>query len=240
MNNRYRQLKKYIITLKIKKFLITYFNTFLFLLIYASATVALMGLAAGIFSVPVMSIKYIVLTALIPGVLKVLSDILKYRRNSVLALISISREIAESCEEIQDRIVNTVSLYKQRSLYSSPVAREIIRRLMEDTLKKIDALPRGVISLKSVVIRSIIIAALLLISFAAAGRYSFYREGLNLVKASFLWDRDYYIEVLPGDIVSPPGYDVDINIKTNMVRPELEIMVMDEKYRRQPAKAGPQ
>ncbi|MEA3506710.1 MAG: DUF4175 family protein, partial [Elusimicrobiota bacterium] len=85
-----------------------------------------------------------------------------------------------------------------------------------------------------------IIAALLLISFAAAGRYSFYREGLNLVKASFLWDRDYYIEVLPGDIVSPPGYDVDINIKTNMVRPELEIMVLDEKYRRQPAKAGPQ
>jgi hypothetical protein len=185
-------------------------------------------------------VDYIVIFALAGAFLKLALDIIAYNKLGVLSLKTISQKISKSYGDIKDSPVNTVSLFKKRGRYTSPVAKIIIDRLLSETVKKIENIPGRTLSLKSAGLRAVVLICILSASYLGFVKSGFYRESLNLMKASFFLDRDNYMEVFPGNIISPAGKDINIKVKTNMTRPELYIERLEETFVRQMTEISPE
>ncbi len=239
MNERYKKLKKYLLSIKIRQFLITYFKSFLNFLIYMSIVFPAGAVLSKLFALPIIYIRYIIIAAALPGILKLGLDITGYIKSRALSLTALSGEISRKNKNIKDSLVNTFSLFRKKDRYKTPVAKVIIDRLLSETLKKTESIPRGGLSLNRTIFRALLLIALLSGSYLGALRSGFYRESLLRARASLFWDKNNYMEVVDGNKTAPLGEDISIKVNTNMTRPKIDIARLDEIYTREMKEVAP-
>ena len=137
------------------------------------------------------------------------------------------------CPSIEDRITNTMSLWRERAGYSDAVSRTVIERLLKETVATIKNLPSGVLSLKRFFGNLIFLgAAVLILLTLYLSEPDSIKKAVYGIGSSIMEKQNRYIKVITGDKTVEKGGGTVIEVLTNSSSiPQIEIARLGQTYR---------
>ncbi|MFW6134378.1 MAG: hypothetical protein ACOC5R_02250, partial [Elusimicrobiota bacterium] len=232
MNNNFNELKKHILKLKIRKIKSIYLNEFIkFLTIGICLFIIILCLDIVIYISPLV-LRRIILFSYGMVLVFFIYKIYLTAKSSPLKLENINKEIESKYPTIEDKLVNSASLFKQRTKYSNLISKEIINQLLQDTLGCLKKMPADIISLKKTNKNSILFAgAVILAAFFIISFKTRVTPSLKRMNTSLFEKINYYINVEPKDISVAKGDNLQIKAETNTAgTPEIIIKEPTSQY----------
>ncbi len=185
------------------------------------------------FNIPKPVLRISMYFVVISSTLGLFFSLIKIAGKAPLSVRTINDEIQKSYANVEDRLVNTKSLWKSKDSFDSPVAEEIIEKLPEETLHILKKAPGNILSLKIFYKKLIIIFIVILLWTAG-----FYFKPVEIsdsiaeITESLYYLYGYYINVLPGDALIEKEGDLNVRVITNSKSvPDIEIERLEQVYR---------
>ncbi|MFC2060940.1 DUF4175 family protein [Elusimicrobiota bacterium] len=233
MSKDFRQLNILIIKYKIMQFFITYFNKVIEFLLMLAGLFILLVLMVIIFDVPPHIIKAVFGIFASVSTVWFIINLYKIKKSGPLRLSKINSDMEENYSVVEDRLVNTISLWKDRGKYTSEIAGTVINRLLHETLFIFKTLPRGVLNAadfkKNILyFTTVFLAISVMIMFSPDS----FMGKVNEVGRAVFQKQDWYIRVEPGSKEILSGESMAVRVYTNSITvPEIEVERLDSNYR---------
>lgn len=233
INSKYKEFNKYLINIKIRQFLRTYFNELIILVLFVLGFLLLFTIPVMLFRVSAAAIKTVAYLFAVSCIAWFVYKVYVINKKAYLNLSTINSRIEEGFPLIEDRLVNTWSLWKDKLRYKSIVAEHVINGLLNETLAIIKQVPAGVLPLKVLYRHLVLLCAVsLLLTALFYIKPPAFINAVFHIKKSMLEEYNNYLEVLPGDACVASGSNLTINVLTGSMNvPEIEIFRLDRRYK---------
>ncbi len=155
------------------------------------------------------------------------------KKGAPLNLNSINSDIQKEFPEISDRLVNTLSLWKDRFKFKNIVAESIIKKLLDETLGILKSVPSNVLPLK-VFYRHLFLFTVAVLLFVVLFHIKPppFIKAVAVIKKSLVEKQNNYINVFPGDTSVKKGDKVSVKVLTNTKnQPQIEIFRLNQNYK---------
>ncbi len=158
--------------------------------------------------------------------------VLKTKKDSPLSLKSVTASLQQEYPDMEDRIINAISLLKDSDSYHTGTAQAVIDGLARETMKKARLMPRGVLSIKNFY-RHLLYFISITVLFSAIFTLDTYESQrvLRTIISAAAGRSEYRLDVEPGDIQVLPGRDLEITAYTDAPgTPVLEYRMLSGRY----------
>ncbi|MFH1415578.1 MAG: DUF4175 family protein [Elusimicrobiota bacterium] len=218
--------------MRIKQFLRTYFNVFLETMMLLTALFVLLLLATAVFSPSKETVRLLLNSFFLFCLTWFIFGLQKIIRESPLGIKKINKDIEQDFPDIEDRLINTSSLYRSRDRYAGSTTADMIERLLDETILFMGRLSDNVLKLSGVFRRILLLLicflGLILLINTDKGPM---KNAYNTMLKSALEYSDTTLTVIPGDTWA--AKDSDITVKAQIhpdSTPYIEINRLGNTY----------
>jgi len=230
LKKKIKEIKKAVAGFKVKQLLRTYIKQIVIFGIYlqGSFLFAVLMVFTGI---QPLYARIFFLFLISSASVTVIYRIIKIHKTRPLSLEHLNLEIEKQAPEIEDKIINSVSLSRKFDSFN-PVSKIMIERLVENTAEEIKKLSGNVLSLKDFYGHIFKFALLFLLFFSASSISKPFKSSALKFLDTFSENYRYYIQLKPGNSSVARGGDFVVTAFTNMPSaPVIEVKRLDGEFK---------